>query len=216
MSDRARPCTPLLTGAAALLIGVVSPASAFSLDTGPGADVGGGWSLFEQRPPAWAYQQLAGRFTLDEADSIRSVQGWMNWGGGALGFAVHADFQGLPGAELYSVRTTLEATDVNRPAWRGVGGLSWMLAAGDYWLVFADQPGAGNGAMPGGAASPLSAYASGPGVAPGAAWMLAPTLGFGVRINVAPEPPPAIPEPATLLLWLLGGATLLRLRPWAR
>lgn len=201
----------LLATTTALLL-AAPPAWAFSLDTGPGADVGGGWSLFEQRPPAWAYQQLAGRFTLDEAATITSVQGWMNWEGGAIGFAIHSNFQGLPGAPLYGVSTVLGSTGVNTPDWRGVGGLSWALAAGDYWLVFEDRPGPGNGAMPGGAASPLAAYASGPGVAPGAAWMLAPTLGFGVRINIAPEPPPPVPEPATLLLWALGGAALLARR----
>jgi hypothetical protein len=195
--------------AAALLLALSPAAQALVVDTGPGADVGGGWSLYDDRPVTSGYQRLAARFTVGAADLITSVQGWMNWDGGALSFAVLTDFQGLPGATLYSVTTALPATAWNTPDWRGVGGLNWSLSAGNYWLVFADQPGGGSGAMPGGAPMPLEAYASSPGVAPGAEWMDAPTLGFGVRINTTPEPPPAIPEPGTLLLWAVGGAALL-------
>lgn len=205
------PC-PSGLWAGALVLATATSAPAFSLDTGPGEDYGGGWSLFEQRPPEWNYQRLAGRFTLDDAETLSSVQGWMNWGGGALGFALYNDFQGLPGSPLYSATGVVAATVVNVPDWRGVGSLDWALQAGTYWLVFEDRPGEGNGSMPGSAPSPLDAYASGPGVAPGAQWMEAPTLGFGVRINIAPEPPPPVPEPATLLLWALGGAALLTRR----
>lgn len=202
-----RLLTSLLS--AAMLQLAPAAARALAIDTGPGANVGGGWSLYEQRPPAWDYQSLAGRFTVDDADVITSVQGWMNWDGGWLTFAVANDFQGLPGAMLHTVTTWLPGTGFNTPDWRGVGGLNWNLAAGDYWLVFADTASAGSGAMPGGAASPLVNYASSPGVAPGAEWMIAPTLGFGVRINIQPEPPPAVPEPATWALWALGGLALL-------
>jgi hypothetical protein len=199
--------TTLATGLMPVLVALaaVGPARALVVDTGPGADVGGGWSLFDDRPVTPGYQRLAARFELDTADVVTSVQGWLNWDfGGALAFSVWSEFQGLPGARLYGVTAPLEPTGTNRPDWRGVGGLDWALGPGAHWLVFEDAPGFGSGAMPAGAPSPMSGYASGPGVG-GTPWMRADTLGFGVRMNVFPEPPPApIPEPATVWLWLGG------------
>jgi MYXO-CTERM domain-containing protein len=193
----------------ALAVAATLPAHAIVVDTGPGADVGGGWSLYDDRPASPGFQRLAARFELDAPDVVRSVQGWLNWDfGGALRFAVWSDYAGLPGRPLHEVTAWLTPTGPNQPDWRGVGGLDWALAAGSHWLVFEDAPGPGNGAMPGGAASPLAAYASGPGLQ-GAPWMRGDTLGFGVRINTLPEPPPPpIPEPATAWLWLAGALAL--------
>jgi len=195
----------------ALAFGMLPAGWAIVVDTGPGFDVGGGWSLYDDRPATPGYQRLAARFTLTDADTISSVQGWLNWDfGGSLSFAVWNDFDGLPGSALYSVTTVLAPTGPNRPDWRGVGSLGWSLAAGDYWLVFQDTPGAGSGAMPAGAPNPMSAYASSPGLL-GAEWMHADTLDFGVRINTLPEPPPAmVPEPAAWALWAAGLAVALR------
>lgn len=180
--------------------GLAAGAHAFSIDTGPGSPTGGGASLYDDRPTTTGHQHLAARFSVDTADTISSVQGWMNWDGGRLGFSVWNDFEGLPGSPLHGVALLLPATATNVPDWRGVGGLDWDLAAGDYWLVFEDARGAGSGSMPGGATTPLAAYASSPGVL-GTPWMRADTLALGVRINVFPEPPPApIPLPNALLL----------------
>lgn len=194
--------------AVALAALLAAPALALSVDTGPGLDVGGGWSLYDDRPATPGFQHLAARFTVDASDIITSVQGWMNWDGGKLAFSVMSDFQGLPGARLHSATGYLAPTEVNRPDWRGVGSLNWSVDAGTYWLVFEDQRDPGSGSMPAGAPAPLAAYASSPGLL-GAEWMSADTLGFGVRINIAPEPPPPIPEPATAWLWALGAAALL-------
>lgn len=206
---RRRPAALAVAAALVLTAAASTAAQALVVDTGPGADVGGGWSLYDDRPASPGYQRLAARFELDAPDVVTSVQGWLNWDfGGALRFAVWSDFAGLPGRPLHEVTVWLAPTGPNQPDWRGVGGLDWALDAGAHWLVFEDTPGPGNGAMPGGAASPLAAYASGPGLQ-GAPWMSADTLGFGVRINTLPEPPPPpIPEPATAWLWLAGGLAM--------
>jgi hypothetical protein len=204
--------------AAGLLSALAAPAQALVVDTGPGSNSGGGWSLYDDRPYTTGYQFLAARFTVATPDTISSVQGWMNWAyGGGMTFSVETDFQGLPGARLYSVSVLLPATVLNVPDWRGTGGLNWQLQTGDYWLVFEDMRRDGSGSMPGGAPSPLAGYASSPGVVPGDEWMHANTLNFGVRINTTPAPPTlpplnAVPEPAvawTLLagLLVLGRAT---------
>lgn len=183
------------------------PASALTVDTGPGIDYGGGWSLYDDRPLTSGYQSLAALFTVDAAqDTITSVQGWMNWAyGGHITFSIRTTFQGLPGATLHRTQVALPATVLNVPDWRGVGGLDWQVQAGDYWLVFEGSLGAGSGSMPGQATNPLAGYASSPGLM-GAEWMRADTLDFGVRINTFPEPPPlpAVPEPAAGLLLLAG------------
>lgn len=195
----------------ALACSVHGHAQALSVDTGPGENYGGGWSLYDDRPLTNGYQSLAALFTVDEAQAtITSVQGWMNWAyGGNLTFSVRTVFQGLPGATLHSTRVAIPATILNVPDWRGVGGLDWQVQAGDYWLVFEGSRGPGSGSMPGSAPNPLATYASSPGLQ-GAEWMSAPTLGFGLRINVSPEPPPlpAVPEPATAVLWIGGLAVL--------
>lgn len=207
--------TPLSRGrrfcaGASLLCGLAAPGWALTVDTGPGFNQGGGWSLYDDRPETSGYQSLAGLFTVDAAqDTISSVQGWMNWSfGGRMTFSIRSSFQNLPGAVLYSAQLTLPATALNVPDWRGVGGLDWRLTTGDYWLVFEGSLGGGSGAMPPGAAQPLEGYASSPGLM-GAEWMRADTLDFGVRINTFPEPPPLpVPEPTTAWL-LLGGLGLL-------
>lgn len=195
----------------ALACALTAPAQALLVDTGPGEDYGGGWSLYDDRPLTNGYQSLAALFTVDESQAtITSVQGWMNWAyGGNLTFSVRTVFQGLPGALLHSTRVAIPATVLNVPDWRGVGGLDWQLQTGDFWLVFEGSRGSGSGSMPGNAPNPLATYASSPGLQ-GAQWMSAPTLAFGVRINVSPEPPPlpAVPEPATAVLYIGGIAVL--------
>lgn len=196
-----------LLAAPALVVALMSPAQALVLDTGPGEDYGGGWSLYDDRPSTNGYQSLAALFTVDAAqDTITSVQGWMNWAhGGVMTFSVRTVFQGLPGAVLHSTSVVLPATVLNVPDWRGVGGLNWQLQNGDYWLVFEGSRGAGSGSMPAGAPNPLAGYASSPGLL-NAQWMTANTLDFGVRINTQPEPPPLVPvpEPVTAALLLSG------------
>ncbi len=185
---------------------LMAPAHALVVDTGPGFNIGGGASLYDDRPLTTGYQSLAAAFTVAAAqDTITSVQGWMNWAyGGVITLSVRTVFNDLPGAVLHSTRVALPATPMNVPDWRGVGGLNWQVQAGDYWLVFEGSPGAGFGSLPGGAPNPLAGYASSPGVL-GTEWMNADALGFGVRINTTPEPPPVpVPEPAAALL-LLGG-----------
>lgn len=190
------------------------PITTWIVDTGPGFNVGGGASLYDDRPGVnRGYQSLAARFTLTEDSVIDTVQGWMNWGyGGRARFSILTDFQGLPGADRFTRALELPATGLNESDWRGPTGLRWQVPQGDYWLVFADVPrNLGSGAMPGGAPMPLLAYASSPGASGIAgAWQRADVLALGVRIGIK-----SVPAPATTAL-VLAGLCLLAMRTRGR
>ena len=193
LSRRARAAGALCF--AALL---ATPAHALLVDTGPGPN-GGGASLYDDRPETESFQSLAARFSVTAADTVTSVQGWLNWYyGGGLTLSIHEEFQGLPGATLHTVTVTPLSTGLNEAAWRGASGLNWQLTTGDYWLVFEDVADSlGSGSMPGPVGSPLAGYASGNELK---GWSRADTLALGVRIN-------AIPEPTSVAL-MLGGLVL--------
>ena len=179
------------------------PITTWIVNTGPGFDIGGGASLYDDRPGAnRGYQSLAARFTLTEDVVIDTVQGWMNWAyGGRARFSILTDFQGLPGASRFTRALELPATGLNDSDWRGPTGLNWAVTQGDYWLVFEDVPNnLGFGAMPGGAPMPLLGYASSPGASGVAgAWQRADVLALGVRIGYE-----SVPAPATTALMLAG------------
>lgn len=177
---------------------LASPAHALRIDTGPGPDTGGA-SLYDDRPETPSFQSLAARFSVTAADTVTSVQGWLNWTyGGGLTLSIHEEFRGLPGATLHTVTVTPLSTGFNQAAWRGASGLNWQLTTGDYWLVFEDVADSlGSGSMPGPVGSPLAGYASANELT---GWFRADTLALGVRIN-------AVPEPASVAM-LLGGLVL--------
>ena len=152
------------------------------VDTGAGGDLSSGGFLLTSS------QSLAGKFTLANAATLSSVQGWI--GGHAAGTLTAAIYSGdyTPETLLYSDSFSMGAN-----GWQGVSGEHWGLGAGSYWVVFGST---GLSWMAEGVPSPLPAYA----VTRNGNWSRQDTLNLGVRIYGAS---PA-PEPATWAL-MLGG-----------
>lgn len=151
---------------------LVAPHAAVSptgllLDTGPGASTTIGWpSLFSlgsttcspQPVCASNVQHLGGRFTLTAPATTESVEGWMSVASpGDLAVVVRADAGGVPRAVVH-VQTYPVAT--RGIGWERFPAYRATLGVGAYWLSFEPVAYAGfAGAMPGGAAVPLSDYA---------------------------------------------------------
>lgn len=183
----ARSTFRLVPIAAACLLAVASLSAQAQVvvNTGPGDNNTGGWSLYSG-------QSLAGLITLDSQITIGTVSGWMNVDGGTVGFAIYSDVSGiLPGTSLYSATVSFEPTSA--PEWKSATGLNWTVAPGNYWVVFDGSQ--ASGSMPWGVASPLAAYA---GYHPDTGWYnYNEQLNFGVQVV-------AVPEPETYALMLAG------------
>jgi len=164
------------------------------VDTGPGPDGGGGWSLYDGLDGT--YQHLGATFDVRSAPSIGSIEGWIEVyaNGGALEIRLHGG-DSPNAALLYDTQVT--------PApgfgWRGATGLDWAVTPGTYTVVFFAQPGL-SAAMPNPAPNPLGTeWFANQGT--GGNWAAAPDLDFGVRVT-------AVPEPATYGLMALGLAAV--------
>jgi hypothetical protein len=188
--------------AALLLLTVPKVYAATIVDTGPGPDSSGGFSLYQD-------QWLAGEFTITEFVTIASVEGWMNvYTPGSLDIAIYTDGGDIPGLELFRASGNLGA---ETPAtWRGLSGLTWNLLPGTYWVAF-EVTGSSSfsGSMPGPSQFPLdneAFYCGGPGCVPPNVYNPADYLDLGVRIEGAVT---AVPDPtSSLSLLALGVASL--------
>lgn len=209
---RTRARAPGLALALALLLSLAPGAAHATLvaNTGtPSNAVGTGWAFNSGH----AY---AGQFSLLDAVTIDSIQGYFSTDAGTVGislFSSVADGDGgfIPGAAL---RTASIATAAGALAWSGASALDWAVGPGAYWVVFTSSYGAASQAsMPGRAPQPLGGYA----LQQGGQWYNAAdlALGLGLRVDASAAAPAAsVPEPGSMALLSLGlvGAGALRRR----
>ncbi|MBN8808012.1 MAG: PEP-CTERM sorting domain-containing protein [Sphingomonas sp.] len=169
---------------------LATPASASTIvNTGAGPNVNGGYVVSSG-------QWLGGKFQVGAATTITDVLGWITSFSGSYTASIYSDSNGLPNASLYSANFT--PSNTSQPAWYGVSGQAWNVAAGTYWAVF--SAGTGNGAMPIGVANPLSAYA---GWHSGQGFYDAGNLNIGFQI-LGDATVAAVPEPAIWAMMMLG------------
>jgi hypothetical protein len=178
---------------ALLLTAVLSATQVFAttIDTGPGPDYGGGSTLAAVNSQSPYHQSLAGRFMLQNTETITSVSGWLNWNyPGQVSFSITSDASGVPGSFIHSTTIDVPVTPINHPDWRGASQLGWDVDAGTYWLVISVPEGeSASGSMPQGpVTSPLQAYAADWTYSNG----FAPIGGaeYGMRIIASPVPEP--------------------------
>lgn len=202
--------TPLALLAALLLCLSCAGASQAGVivDTGP---VSAGPGI-----PNWTLnytQWLGSEFTVGGPTTITGVQAFVDSSqGGTLLAVLHADGGTTPGGQLFaqSFFVAPGAGTAPSPAgydygWFGVGGLSWTVGPGSYWITFeTPEFGGYSGTMAGGASNPLEIDAHYDWTP--RAWLPDPgyeSLNLGIRIDGESAPPLGavpVPEPGTLLL----------------
>jgi PEP-CTERM motif len=140
-------------------------------------------------------QSLAGIFTLANATTISSVEGFIFGRGnnGTVSIYVGGSFFSGGPPIFSSSFSTVGPLD----SWQGVYGRNWLLTPGTYWAAFSSD---GGDAMLGTAPSPLSNYA----FTSSGNWFQFPGLNLGIRI--ADSTAGAVPEPATWAMLLFGFA----------
>lgn len=135
------------------------------VDTGAGlggSNVIGSNSLFNSAPN---FEYNAGQFTLSQASTIQSIQGWMQvitpgslnvkiYAGNSTGYG-HV----IPGTAVYSQTYTPLATGVEGWVSFPLTAPYLTLPAGTYWVSFEPAAGAFFAEMTGGVPSPLANYA---------------------------------------------------------
>ena len=178
------------------------------VDTGPGLNVTGGYSL-DSITPQW----LAGEFELDQSYYITGLYGWLandNQAEKSFTISLYGDGGETPDTTnlIYSNTAVIAGPDKGS-SWEGYeinwtdssGNTGQFLTAGSYWIAFEVRPyNSYRGAMPSDAATPLNNY-SVVGSATSGVWRDDDYLNFGVRIFGTPA---AVPEPGTVILFGIG------------
>jgi hypothetical protein len=162
-------------------------------------------------------QWLAAEFSLLAPSTISSVEGWMYYRTDSttirsLNFVIYEDGGVIPGTMRFSSTFTLP-TSASTPGWFGPSNLSWVLAAGTYWVAFEAQPGF-DGYMPFPSMTPLANEAirwvrDGSDTGYRNTDVIGADFGLGVRISDSN----AVPLPGAV--WLMGSG-LLGLGAWRR
>lgn len=149
-----------------------------------------------------ASQWLAAKFTLAESAILTDLEGYI---GGTFyspvansGFhiAIRSVEGSLPGNELYSGSSVVPRTLFGD--WYGVHGVSWALAAGDYFISFEIRPGDASASMPRHAPSPLGTEA----FTNNGTWLSDNRTDIGVRIYGGSVS--AVPEPESYVMLMAG------------
>lgn len=188
--------------AVAVLTAGSAQAQTYVVDTGSGA-TSGGTTLSEN-------QWLAAKFTLAQAETISSIEGWMVYLNSLFSLPVDVVIYGDAGLEVpntsdvrYQDSFTVLPSGF-APGWNGVTGISLDLPAGTYWVAFEiTAPSViGSGAMPPTAAQELPDYAF---WTTAGGWSGNDGLNLGIRLGdgAAPEVPMA-----SAGRWVLGAALL--------
>lgn len=181
------------------------------VDTGPGCTPEpnkGCGGLVLSNHDAW----FAGRFTLTDNYTITDIDAWLVSSlYGHLTYKIYDNSSTgtVPGSSLINSTTIERFFNQSNfvPDWVGPSGLNWYLSAGTYWLALevTDSFEADLLYPP---PNPLEAYA----VKHGGDWQIwdyqYPKYTFGVRIYGETQ----VPEPATMLLFGLGLASLAGVR----
>lgn len=195
-----------------LLTSAVATADPITVvNTGPGTSETN-WDLFNRTS---LYQWLAAEFSVASLVTVTSAEAWMNtYKSGDLRVRLYSDGGEVPGSPLFTSIVTLGSQEFG---WRGALGLNWSLAPATYWIAFEVPSGGVGASVQGGAPSPLLneafAYYDPPDY--NGNWAGYDSLNIGVRIlgESGDTPPPAVPEPASLLLF---GTGLVGLRAWRK
>jgi hypothetical protein len=200
----------LLLAISLLLLNTPVTMASTIIDTGPGPESAGGYTVA-------SYQWLAGEFVLDQDYFITGLYGWIARHTSSndntsynFTISIYGDGGEIPdtGNRIYSNSASVSGPD-EIGKWAGYditwidpyGNTGQFLSSGTYWAAFEVRPP--------NYADPLSGYMPEPSETPldnyafkyDSGWYGNDTMNFGLRVLGTPAP---TPEPATILLFGLG------------
>lgn len=89
------------------------------------------------------YKSLGFRVSFTESQSITSIRSYFNSGDiNTATLSLFTDNAGTIDNQLYSQSFTLPA--MNTDAWAGLSGVYWQVTAGNYWVTYEANQGAGS------------------------------------------------------------------------
>ena len=153
----------------------------------------------------WVYgnassnQWLAGKFSLGQAYTLTDIYGYCRrYSGTGSNIVVYSDGGSVPGSELFSQGFSVDTT----PGWYGLSGLNWNLSAGAYWVAFETGPGDFDGSFGSNVTNQMQdeAFAN---TGNGNHYDNYTYLSLPVKIDGTPNG--VVPEPASMLLFGIGG-----------